>query len=122
MNRSMTRFASLCSSLLTILLLAGCINLGPDYFEHPVGVPLLLVAIYILMGIAPLAAWRRSTARPSSNGRSRWVAQTSSSLQSTWSSSSRSSSVTCTPNRSSSATASSSSEPSWTGLPPASQL
>jgi len=33
MNRSMTRFASLCSSLLTILLLAGCINLGPDY--HP---------------------------------------------------------------------------------------
>lgn len=39
------------------------INLGPDYFQHPLGVPLLLIAIYILMGIAPLAAWRRSTAQ-----------------------------------------------------------
>ncbi|MBN1678857.1 MAG: heme lyase CcmF/NrfE family subunit [Anaerolineae bacterium] len=36
------------------------INLGPDYFP-PVVRP-FLIALYILMGIAPLAAWRRSTA------------------------------------------------------------
>ncbi len=39
------------------------INLGPDYYENPLGVPLLLVGIYILMGVAPLAAWRRTTAQ-----------------------------------------------------------
>jgi cytochrome c-type biogenesis protein CcmF len=35
------------------------INLGPDYFP-PVTRP-FLIGIYILMGIAPLAAWRRQT-------------------------------------------------------------
>src|SRR5690606_18375578 len=37
------------------------INLGPDYFP-PVVRP-FLVGIFILMGLAPLAAWRRSTAQ-----------------------------------------------------------
>jgi cytochrome c-type biogenesis protein CcmF len=37
------------------------INLGPDYFP-PVVRP-FLIGIFILMGIAPLAAWRRSTAQ-----------------------------------------------------------
>ena len=36
------------------------INLGPDYFP-PVVRP-FLIGIFILMGIAPLAAWRRTTA------------------------------------------------------------
>ena len=36
------------------------INLGPDYFP-PVVRP-FLIGLFILMGIAPLAAWRRSTA------------------------------------------------------------
>ncbi len=37
------------------------INLGPDYY--PPVVRWFLIALYILMGVAPLAAWRRSTAR-----------------------------------------------------------
>ncbi len=36
------------------------INLGPDYY--PPVTRWFLVGIYILMGVAPLAAWRRSTA------------------------------------------------------------
>ncbi len=35
------------------------INLGPDYY--PPAVRPFLIGIYILMGVAPLAAWRRST-------------------------------------------------------------
>ena len=37
------------------------INLGPDYY--PPVTRWFLIALYILMGVAPLAAWRRSTAR-----------------------------------------------------------
>jgi cytochrome c-type biogenesis protein CcmF len=37
------------------------INLGPDYYKTLL-VPILLAGIYLLMGVAPLAAWRRSTA------------------------------------------------------------
>jgi cytochrome c-type biogenesis protein CcmF len=37
------------------------INLGPDYYP-PVVRP-FLIGVYVLMGVAPLAAWRRSTAQ-----------------------------------------------------------
>jgi len=37
------------------------INLGPDYY--PPVTRWFLVGIYVLMGVAPLAAWRRSTAQ-----------------------------------------------------------
>lgn len=36
------------------------INLGPEYFETPTAI--LFLVIYILMGVAPLVAWRRATA------------------------------------------------------------
>ncbi len=36
------------------------INLGPAYFEAPTAI--LFLIIYILMGVAPLVAWRRATA------------------------------------------------------------
>lgn len=37
------------------------INLGPEYYEMPVAV--LFLILYILMGVAPLVAWRRATAK-----------------------------------------------------------
>ncbi len=59
-------WGSWAEAITTILVDLGLrdtiINLGSDYFERPLGVPLLLVGIYILMGVAPLAAWRRTTA------------------------------------------------------------
>jgi cytochrome c-type biogenesis protein CcmF len=36
------------------------INLGPEYYELPVGI--LFLIIFVLMGVAPLVAWRRATA------------------------------------------------------------
>ncbi|MCB9437790.1 MAG: heme lyase CcmF/NrfE family subunit [Anaerolineales bacterium] len=36
------------------------INLGPEYFETPTAI--LFLIIYLLMGVAPLVAWRRATA------------------------------------------------------------
>ncbi|NLF77118.1 MAG: heme lyase CcmF/NrfE family subunit [Chloroflexi bacterium] len=57
-------WGSWAEAITTILVDLGLrdtiINLGPDYYP-PVVRP-FLVGIFILMGIAPLAAWRRTTA------------------------------------------------------------
>ena len=57
-------WGSWAEAITTILVDLGLrdtiINLGPDYYP-PVVRP-FLVGIFILMGVAPLAAWRRSTA------------------------------------------------------------
>jgi cytochrome c-type biogenesis protein CcmF len=37
------------------------INLGPEYYETPVAI--LFLVLFVLMGVAPLVAWRRATAR-----------------------------------------------------------
>jgi cytochrome c-type biogenesis protein CcmF len=44
--------------LVDLGLRENVINLGPDWFEYTV--PPFLVALFLLMGVAPLAAWRRS--------------------------------------------------------------
>ncbi len=58
-------WGSWAEAVTTILVDLGLrdtvINLGPDYY--PPVTRWFLVGIFILMGVAPLAAWRRSTAR-----------------------------------------------------------
>lgn len=58
-------WGSWAEAITTILVDLGLrstvINLGPDYY--PPVTRWFLVGIYLLMGIAPLAAWRRSTAQ-----------------------------------------------------------
>lgn len=47
--------------LVDLHITKNVINLGPNFYPVPVGI--CLIFIYLLMGIAPLAAWRRSTAQ-----------------------------------------------------------
>ncbi|MEP0763351.1 MAG: heme lyase CcmF/NrfE family subunit [Chloroflexota bacterium] len=58
-------WGSWAEAITTILVDLGLrstvINLGPDYY--PPVTRWFLVGIYLLMGVAPLAAWRRSTAQ-----------------------------------------------------------
>jgi cytochrome c-type biogenesis protein CcmF len=58
-------WGSWSEAITTLLVQAGLmkrvINLGPNFYPLPVG--FLLIWIYLLMGVAPLAAWRRSTAQ-----------------------------------------------------------
>ncbi len=58
-------WGSWAEAITTILVDLGLrdtiINLGPDYYTSVT--PWFLVGIYILMGVTPLAAWRRSTAQ-----------------------------------------------------------
>jgi cytochrome c-type biogenesis protein CcmF len=46
--------------LVDLGLMQRVINLGPDYYPTPVG--FVLIWIYLLMGVAPLVAWRKAAA------------------------------------------------------------